>query len=88
MSRPFAGNRGPDFGSKATTGIALGTCGLCGKYAYETRAKVKSRARLQAGQKLNIYRCGDYWHMGHLPQSVRNGALSKTDYEATKRGTI
>ena len=59
-----------------------GTCEFCGKVQYPTRKDAKEARRLMKGKGLpqsgvGVYQCGDYWHLGHLSASVRNGRLSR-----------
>ena len=53
-------------------------CTTCGKRAYFTRKAAKRAARrIHPDQQLNAYRCGPYWHYGHLPNAVRFGVLPR-----------
>lgn len=65
-----------------------GSCRATGKIAFTSRREAKARRRkIPGGTKLNIYRCPacDYLHLGHMPQAVRNGQLTKPDWKARAR---
>lgn len=44
-----------------------GSCPTCGKRRYITKADAKRAIRRFEGRegRLNAYRCGDAWHLGH-----------------------
>lgn len=58
--------------------LAEGTCSTCGKYAYTTKALAK---RAHKGSPSNghpsYYKCGQYWHWGHLAEPVINGLATR-----------
>lgn len=63
-----------------------GTCTTCGKTMYPSRKRAKEMAKkLFPADHLSPYRCGDYWHFGHLPRSVVRGADRTTLRPAKKR---
>lgn len=35
--------------------------------------------------RLNTYRCGNFWHLGHLPTDVIRGDLTRADIERRTR---
>lgn len=50
------------------------TCPRCGKRRYPTRRVARRQARrLYPGDRLSAYPCGTFWHVGHLPDSVKAG---------------
>lgn len=54
------------------------TCPTTGKRCYHTRAEAKrNRKRIPDGSKLSAYRCGNHWHLGRLPGSVREGDYAR-----------
>ena len=60
-----------------------------GKLGWVTRRGAKgfnNRIVRQGGDRLGAYRCDEchYWHLGHLPQAVRQGIIGRTDYYNTK----
>lgn len=64
---------------------AIFTTGACpepvchGKMRYPSRKHAKEAARrLHIGEKLNAYKCGDYWHLGHLPPAITDGRLPRS----------
>lgn len=55
-------------------------CPKCGKVRYLTRAharKTAKRIKKRRDGRLNAYRCGEFWHLGHLPKSVVHGEISR-----------
>jgi len=59
---------------------AAGRCDVCGKVAYPTKAAAKvARRRLHPGEAMSVYRCGCWWHLGHLPANVRTGDTDRHD---------
>lgn len=58
----------------------VGTCRTCGKRCYLTKRAAKSFARWRfPGEHMSAYRCGEYWHVGHLPPGVRRGVVKRSD---------
>jgi len=57
----------------------VGTCRTCGKRCYLTKQLAKRAVRQMAHRqgRLNAYRCGDYWHLGHLPSDVVDGRKAR-----------
>jgi len=60
------------------------TCARCGKKGYgskrEAKAAVKQLAQIgKRHGKLHPYRCGEVWHLGHLPENVARGRASRRD---------
>lgn len=53
----------------------------CGKRAYRSRKAARQKARnLYPESLMNVYKCPqvqDNWHMGHIPQDIRRGVISK-----------
>lgn len=60
---------------------STGTCPECGKLCFLSKADAKRAIRELAGRKgrLSAYRCGAYWHTGHLPRAVVTGAQGRDD---------
>lgn len=56
-------------------------CATCGKRSFETRSAARSAAHADGitGQRMNAYRCGDLWHLGHLPAAVKAGNATRAD---------
>lgn len=56
----------------------MGQCPECGKKRYTSR-KIARKALRQMNSGgydssgMNEYRCGEYWHVGHLPRRVVRG---------------
>lgn len=59
-----------------------GACVRCGKRNYFTKAEAKRAARgfESRSGKLRPYRCGDAWHLGHLPTRIRQGEVTRDIY--------
>lgn len=63
-------------------------CPDCGKRRWLSRADAKTIAkRLPQGKGIGLhpYRCGDFWHLGHLPRAVIAGALTRDDIQPRRR---
>jgi hypothetical protein len=60
-----------------------GRCPECGKIRYLSRKDAKHIARtLNRDHEVNIYRCGDFWHLGRFKYSRVN---MKIKTRATER---
>lgn len=45
-----------------------------GKFRWKTRRDAKRIARRDhPGEHMSAYACGDYWHIGHLPDAIIQG---------------
>lgn len=69
-------------------GQSLSTCPTCGKRRFLTKAQAKTAARQMrrlGKPRLNTYRCGDFWHLGHLPDVVRHGEATRADITTPRR---
>lgn len=60
------------------------TCTVCGKLRFTTRRAAKQgirqmRSHGRSDGHLNAYRCGDFWHIGHLPSVVIDGSRGRDD---------
>jgi hypothetical protein len=56
-------------------------CPTCGKRRFLTRKAAKaSRARLQTSDPITVYRCGEYWHIGHTPWQIRVGQTARQEW--------
>lgn len=55
--------------------VLAAPCPECGKRCYLTRkaAKAAMRRFSRGEANVSVYRCGDYFHFGHQPYSVRRG---------------
>lgn len=61
------------------------TCAACGKRGYPSKRAAKALKRHHADRDLSIYRCGDYWHVGHLAPRVKAGKESRTSLYSHRR---
>jgi hypothetical protein len=57
-----------------------GSCSTCGKLRYLSRAAAKAAIRSFPGKPTHMraYACGNYWHLGHLPKSVKKGRVPRS----------
>lgn len=63
-------------------------CPDCGKRRWLTRADAKTIAkRMPAGKGIGLhpYRCGDAWHLGHLPTAVVRGDMPRADLPTRRK---
>lgn len=52
----------------------VGDCSTCGKLCFVSRKIAKNAAkRHHPEERLSVYRCGRYWHYGHLDYPVARG---------------
>ena len=52
----------------------------CGKVRYRTRADAKVALRRDyPGERMNVYECDGWLHIGHLPRDVVNGTMTRDD---------
>lgn len=59
---------------------SLGTCEVCGKRCYLTKqAARRARSRRFPGERMSVYRCGDFYHLGHLPGRVIAGDKPRSE---------
>lgn len=49
----------------------------CGKRRFVNRREARLIARQRNYRDLNAYRCGGYWHLGHLPAVVERGEVGR-----------
>lgn len=62
------------------TTVGLATCPTCGKQRYRDRKTARRAARRTPGWgRMNAYRCGNFWHLGHLPAGVTAGKYTRDD---------
>lgn len=64
----------------------IGTCETCGKRCYTSKrdAKAAIRQRQHRAGRLSAYRCGPYWHIGHLHRAVAAGQLRRDQIRTRK----
>lgn len=74
------GGRSP--GTPEVRRLPTASCPMCGKVRYLSRKQARDAARrLRGSGHLNAYRCGEFWHLGHLPDPVRAGRWSRDDLD-------
>lgn len=54
-------------------------CEECGKKRYTTRKGARLARRRTNGQHMSVYRCGEYWHIGHTPWQIRKGKEARSN---------
>jgi hypothetical protein len=74
-------------GFKNKTSTAIGYCDVHRKLSYTDRKRARAVAR-QHTERKNVYRCTaneGMWHIGGLPEEVRHGHISKSEYFSNRR---
>jgi len=61
----------------------FGRCPTCGKVRYRGRRFAKTVAK-RLGRRMSAYKCGDFYHVGHLPADVRKGQIGRGDLKPRK----
>jgi hypothetical protein len=60
-----------------------GTCGVCGKVCYFTRKAAKKALSRDAYRSdktdMNVYQCGEYFHVGHISKAVKHGLATRAE---------
>lgn len=63
-----------------------GICPVDGKQRYVSRKLAKqAMLRLWPEDRMSVYPCGEYWHFGHLAESVRQGKISREKVHGKSR---
>lgn len=68
----------------------IGTCSICGKRCYTSRKLAKRAARSiqgNRGKRMSAYACGQWWHIGHLPDVVRRGKVHRDQIVNHRKAT-
>lgn len=74
-------------GTSKTLG-QLGTCVVCGKRSYASKQAAKrAMKRLYPEDRQSVYRCGDFYHFGHLPGVVRAGREARAVVRERRRSS-
>lgn len=72
---------------KSTQGVAIGKCPDCGKVCYVDRKSARRAGkRRHAGEHMSPYKCGEFWHIGHLPRLTIDGKLDRDTVRAIRKG--
>ena len=58
--------------------LYVGLCPACGKRRYASKSDARNAAK-DLGETMSAYQCGTYWHMGHLPRTVKAGLTDRRD---------
>ena len=73
---------------RAVGGLSI--CERCDKVTFLTRKAARRAARVMKGGNLpRPYPCphtDGWWHVGHLPQAVRQGEIDRDEYRAKLGG--
>lgn len=65
--------------TKPNSSRHIGTCESCWKRSYVTRKDAKATIRHVNDPAMRAYRCpagSGYFHIGHIPQAVRDGRMT------------
>ena len=55
-------------------------CAECGKYRYFNRKAARRAARrYHPGDSMSVYRCGDFWHIGHTPWDIKASLAQRSN---------
>lgn len=59
--------------------VTAGACPTCGKVRHRSRRAARRFARRWHGKHsgLRPYRCGRYFHLGHLADPIRHGDATR-----------
>jgi predicted RNA-binding Zn-ribbon protein involved in translation (DUF1610 family) len=61
------------------TGVGAFKCPTCGKRRYLTRKEARQASRRwHRGDRLSPYRCGQFWHLGHLPKDIKQLGIDRS----------
>jgi hypothetical protein len=56
----------------------IGLCNTCGKRCYRTRKAAKAVSKQQhPSEVLSVYRCGEFFHIGHKSYAVTRGLVER-----------
>jgi hypothetical protein len=68
-----------DLCQQTLTVACVSTCDDCGKRCFLAKGDAKRAIRSMKGRvgKLHVYRCGDYWHLGHIPTALARGRITR-----------
>ena len=59
----------------------IGTCRECGKLCWTSKKNAKSAAKREhPSERLAVYRCGQWWHYGHLTRAIQRGIAQRGSY--------
>lgn len=61
-------------------------CPSCGKVRFLSKADAKKTIGRMKGRngRMHAYRCGDFWHLGHVPSDLKHGEVTRADVEARR----
>lgn len=62
------------------------TCPTCGKRRYRSRKGGRDAIKRLGRAGMSVYRCGEFWHIGHRPQQVRQGWIERDAYKVMRDG--
>lgn len=56
-------------------------CSVCGKVRFRSKSEAKRYIRRMKGRdgRMQAYRCGDFWHIGHPPRALVAGDISRDE---------
>lgn len=60
----------------------IGRCTHCNKQCYTSRKEAKTDSkRVDPTAHWSVYRCGPYWHFGHMPDDVLEGKRARSAFD-------
>ena len=64
-----------------------GECPECGKRMFTDKHQAKQAIRAMKGRvgRLQAYRCGLVWHIGHPPPALTAGVITRDDLDNSRR---
>ena len=59
----------------------VGVCSDSGKLVFKSRKDARAYSKnALPGERFSVYACGDHWHYGHKPYSVKRGMVARKGY--------
>lgn len=56
----------------------VGKCPGCGKLRFRTKRAAKEWIKQGTDYSMKPYKCGDYFHVGHQPERLRQGKITRS----------
>lgn len=66
----------------------IGPCATCGKLRFLTKKAAKDFVKRTKDYSMKAYRCGEYFHIGHQPERLRRGEITRRQLRNNKRKAI
>lgn len=65
----------------------IGPCEKCGKLRFQTKKAAKEFVKRTKDYSMKAYRCGEFFHIGHQPERLRRGKITRSQLRSNKRKT-